>query len=132
MATTDTHGPVHVMFGLSYANYYVAPRTLLQSMPREWQERFAALIDEMETRFAGIPRADCYAVTAVRETTYAELTYPERLRLGVTMNGRAYIDAEGNEHEGSAPVLLPVPDPVPHYDRGRTYVEPADQQGTVA
>lgn len=37
---------VHELFGLTYANYLVLPRSLLQSMPDEWQRRFAACVDE--------------------------------------------------------------------------------------
>lgn len=34
-------------FGLSYSNYLVIPRSMLESMPHEWQVRFVALLDEM-------------------------------------------------------------------------------------
>lgn len=46
-------GPIHEAFGLSYAAYLVIPRTVLQSMPIEWQERFVALVDETHARFPG-------------------------------------------------------------------------------
>jgi len=39
---------IHDMFGLTYANYLVLPRTLLQSMPGEWQVKFVALLDEYQ------------------------------------------------------------------------------------
>jgi hypothetical protein len=42
---------VHEMFGLSYANYLVLPRVLLEYMPNAWQLRFKALIDELESVF---------------------------------------------------------------------------------
>src|SRR5688572_2062061 len=44
-ARISGHGPlyphrepqdIHSWFGLSYANYFVAPRSLLQSMPEAW------------------------------------------------------------------------------------------------
>lgn len=38
--------PVHGFFGLSRSNYFVAPRTALEAMPLEWQERFVALMEE--------------------------------------------------------------------------------------
>lgn len=44
--------PVHDYFGLSYANYYVVPRSLLQSMPAEWQHRFVDCLDEMEDLYS--------------------------------------------------------------------------------
>ena len=36
------------MMGLSYASYLVFPRTLLQSMPKDWQQRFTDLCEEYE------------------------------------------------------------------------------------
>lgn len=38
---------IHTYFGLSYANYLVLPRTVLQSMPDEWQGRFVKLLNEI-------------------------------------------------------------------------------------
>lgn len=40
-------GPVWEAFGLTYAAYAVFPRRCLQSMPREWQAQFMALVREM-------------------------------------------------------------------------------------
>lgn len=45
---------VHTWFSLSYASYLVVNRSLLQSMPDEWQHRFTALMDEMRTHFADV------------------------------------------------------------------------------
>lgn len=39
-------GPIHLWFGLTYASYAVQPRSVLQSMPVAWQERFVALMEE--------------------------------------------------------------------------------------
>lgn len=48
-ATFDAyHGPVHTWFELSYAQYLTVPRSILQSMPREWQERFVACLNELD------------------------------------------------------------------------------------
>ncbi len=44
-------GPVHGWFSLSYGNYLVVQRSLLQEMPLEWQERFVACLEEMEKVF---------------------------------------------------------------------------------
>lgn len=44
---------VHTYFGLTYANYLVWPRSLMQSMPDDWQARFVALADEMVATFGG-------------------------------------------------------------------------------
>ena len=42
--------PVHNWFGLSYASYFVMPRSVLQSMPFEWQWEFIALINEIPSQ----------------------------------------------------------------------------------
>lgn len=39
---------IHSYFGLSYANYLVLPRTVLQTMPEDWQSKFVALLHEIE------------------------------------------------------------------------------------
>lgn len=43
---------VHTWFGLSYSSYLVVNRTLLQSMPEEWQHRFTAVMDDLGEAFA--------------------------------------------------------------------------------
>ena len=43
---------VHAWFGLTYSNYLVMNRTLLQSMPDEWQHKFVALLEDLEERVA--------------------------------------------------------------------------------
>lgn len=37
-------GPVHQMFGLTYAAYYTVPRLMLQGMPLWWQRLFVWLV----------------------------------------------------------------------------------------
>ena len=39
---------VHGWFGLTYASYLVMPRSVLQSMPQEWQQRFVQCLREIE------------------------------------------------------------------------------------
>jgi hypothetical protein len=41
------NGPMHGWFSLSYASYLVVPRSVIQSMPVEWQERCVALLEEL-------------------------------------------------------------------------------------
>jgi hypothetical protein len=43
--------PVHGWFGLTYANYYVMPRAILQSAPIATQRRFVALASELSRLF---------------------------------------------------------------------------------
>lgn len=81
-------GWIHTWFELTYASHLVLNRTLLQSMPDQWQERFVGLLRELEGAF---PRG---------------LTPP-----GYWLRPRG----EGNKF---------IEDPCPHYNRGRTYIEP--------
>jgi hypothetical protein len=137
-STRATDGPVHASFGLSYSNYLVWPRTLMQSMPEEWQERFAALAGELGAAFRHIKTCGTYQVTPATEVEYGDLNEGERALLGVTTQEipdgddegdtrRIYICRDGGEHEYWERALVPLPDgdPVPHYNRGRTYIEPA-------
>lgn len=39
---------IHTWFELSYAQYLTIPRSVLQSMPDEWQARFAACLRELD------------------------------------------------------------------------------------
>jgi hypothetical protein len=55
---------VHTYFNLSYANYLVLPRTLLQSMPAEWQVEFVRLMRQYDAAFEHVPQAKAYDVTA--------------------------------------------------------------------
>lgn len=88
-STIDEPMDVHEWFNLTYSNYMVLHRTLLQSMPEEWQYKFIELVREMNRAFDHIERADAYRVTPIDPTT-----------------GRF------------------VREPVPHYNRGRTFIEP--------
>lgn len=53
---------IHTWFNLTYANYLVLPRSVLQSMPDEWQTSFVALLEEMEEVYGGLAWPE-YAVT---------------------------------------------------------------------
>jgi hypothetical protein len=62
--TSAPDGAVHLWFGLTYANYQVLPRTLLQSMPLEWQDRFVACLEELQEAFWHVDQADAFMVRA--------------------------------------------------------------------
>ena len=64
-----TRTDVHTYFGLTYANYLVLHRTLLQSMPEEWQFRFVGMVEELERTFDHIDQAQGYRVHAVDPIT---------------------------------------------------------------
>uniref|UniRef100_A0A6M3JFL3 Uncharacterized protein n=1 Tax=viral metagenome TaxID=1070528 RepID=A0A6M3JFL3_9ZZZZ len=56
-------GPVHEWFELSHAHYLTVPRSVLQSMPVEWQTRFAKCLRELDEALPWRPRAGRYWVT---------------------------------------------------------------------
>lgn len=88
-AAAESNEPVHEGFELTYANYLVLHRTLMQSMPVEWQRRIMTCVEELNEAFGHVPQPYGYLVQAR--------------------------DADGRF----------VKDPVPHYNRGRTRIEPA-------
>lgn len=49
-------GDVSQWFGLTYANFAVFPRSLLQSMPAEWQQRFYTLMTEYDDHWRRLPK----------------------------------------------------------------------------
>lgn len=140
---------IHVHFGLSYANYLVLPRTLLQSMPDAWQARFVALVDELGEAFQHVPQPEAYEVKAATEHIVSEMTPIQLDEAGITEDEydepvpedlspfdlaewreehakpeATYYDQDGEELDPQSRVLIPVEDPIPHYNRGRTRVEP--------
>lgn len=141
---------VHAYFGLTYSNYQVLPRTLLQSMPPRWQHQLVSLLDQLDDAYAHIPTAEGYKVTAGR-WVYANECSPAQLKTaGVTSSDSnadsttepepepevevgdhpdeyetTYHDtATGQELQGHDYVFVPGVDPVPPYNRGRTHIEP--------
>lgn len=130
-------GPIHTWFGLTYSNYLVLHRSMMQSMPADWQTRAVALFDELDTAFAELPTSRTFIVTAATECDYSDLTDADMAELGITRSDPdddgdttssvRFHDRDGTEHEPWERTLVPLPDgdPVPHYNRGRTFIEPA-------
>jgi hypothetical protein len=42
---------IHDFFELSYAQYLALPRSVLQSMPQDWQYRLVKLLDELDDKY---------------------------------------------------------------------------------
>lgn len=59
---------IHEHFGLSYASYLVVPRSVLQSMPAEWQQKFVALLKEMGAAFGHVMDQVEYRVQSLNES----------------------------------------------------------------
>lgn len=60
--TTPDNGPIHGWFGLTYAQYLTIPRSILQSMPVDWQRRFVDCLDELNEMFDWMPEQGRYFV----------------------------------------------------------------------
>jgi hypothetical protein len=145
-AWPPTGGPIHEYFGLTYANYLVRPRALLQSMPATWQGRFAGCLRELDDAFAHLDVAAEYDVTAgewviVGESSDVTLAAAGARRYCVDSGGEAIPDDapdndprwrgardrfawRGEVYGPDDRVFVAGADPIPHYNRGRTYVEP--------
>lgn len=90
MKSSETAEPVHNYFGLSYCEYAVQTRTILQSMPLEWQQRFIACLEELDAASADLSsRPYMYSVKLHQER--GETTDPyadyERGRRRVELKG---------------------------------------------
>lgn len=62
--TTDDQEPIHDWFELSYSSYLVLPRSVLQSMPVEWQRQFVELLRTASATLEvdDMPKYRCIAV----------------------------------------------------------------------
>lgn len=148
MPTHPTDGPIQDWFSLSYTNYQVMPRTLMQSMPITWQERMVTCLEEITAAFAHVPQAEVYEVKAATEYIVSEMTAEQLEQAGIEADwygdpgdvatGAEFADwqaqnetaeatyhRDGQELDPHERVLIGAVDPVPHYNRGRTYIEPA-------
>jgi hypothetical protein len=54
---------IHHWFELTYAQYLTIPRSILQSMPDEWQSKFVALLEELDETIDWRPSEGRYWVT---------------------------------------------------------------------
>lgn len=145
-----TDGPVQDWFGLSYSNYQVVHRALMQSMPLDWQTRMVSCLEELGAAFRHIEQPHAFHVQAATEHIVNEMTPAELATAGIEDDWYAGQTPPAHltddelaqwqaEHEQVAPcyyqdgreldpherVLLPAHDPIPHYNRGRTYIEPS-------
>lgn len=127
---------IHGYFGLSYANYLVLPRSLLQSMPDEWQRRFVTELRELNHEFWHVEQAPEYHVQVLR-------------RCSILIDPVSHCDdcdGEGQDEDGTpcqwcdgdgeveeemryeTPEEVGImSDPVPDYWRGRTHIETATE-----
>lgn len=129
----DEMEAIHTWFSLTYANYLVLPRSVLQSMPDEWQQRFVGTLNELDEAFGHLadpsyevrvyrrepemitPQIDCEECDGTGTKGDEDCKYCGSLG---TVD-----DPEGDRYETAEEVGF-MTDPVPHYNRGRTRLEP--------
>ena len=58
----ESSEPINWWFELSYAQYLTVPRLVMQSMPLEWQQKMAVLLQEMDETFDWRPKEGQYWV----------------------------------------------------------------------
>jgi hypothetical protein len=59
---SESDEPISWWFELSYAQYLTVPRLVMQSMPIEWQQKMAVLLQEMDETFDWRPKEGRYWV----------------------------------------------------------------------
>lgn len=130
----DEHEAIHAWFELTYANYLVLPRSVLQSMPDEWQHRFVGCLEEMGKAY-GYLDWPAYSVQALARE--ADIITP--VMECEVCAGRGHDEDgedcpvceamgeiptnEGERYETPEEVGFRI-DPIPHYERGRTRIPP--------
>src|SRR5262249_15163178 len=82
-------GPIHEWFGLTYANHQVLHRSLMQSMPREWQERMVRCLEELQVAYQHLPQAEAYEIIPGTEHEVGSLTADQLTAAGVTFESDA-------------------------------------------
>ncbi|OEJ23042.1 hypothetical protein AR457_38255 [Streptomyces agglomeratus] len=98
-------------------------------MSDRWQTRFVAQLNELDTAFQHLPQAEAYEVTpgkwrAVRDMTEDEM-HSVNIRRSELADGTPYlIRDDWHDQDPEEEFFLEEPDPVAHYNRGRTRVEP--------
>lgn len=143
----ESSEPVHEYFELTYAQFIVLPRTVLQSMPTWWQQEFVRLMRKYDEAREGLPQEmqDVeHRVQAGQWCRPFDLDDAVLTRLGWSYGDEdesdtsqaegpdqdqdedtsrlTISDPEGQEHSAfDYCVFVPyAQDPIPHYQRGRT------------
>lgn len=112
---------VHAFFGLTYSNFLVLHRAMMEAMPPAWQRQMVDLLEQLDDAFADVEKPSAFKVQAAEDRYVNELSADEMKVAGVTEDfdedgeGSTYHDANGRELDGGEHVLVPARDPVPHY-----------------
>lgn len=129
---------VHTYFGLTYSNYLILHRTILQSAPIEWQHKFTEVMGELEDMIGPGMRERLPNNMEVNFLARRpELVAPECCHcngegLHVDKHGDsddcpecdgAGVDFEADREFESSEKVGFISDPIPHYNRGRTLLD---------
>lgn len=148
-AQDDGHD-IATWFSLTYSNFLVLHRVLLEHMPRWWQVDFVTRLEQLHAAYSHLEHHEGYEVHPCRYATPGDLDADQRKALGITStlddfppppenptkeefdayeaaydrarDAEVFYDASGTELERWQRVPIRVPDPIPHYRRGS--VEP--------
>lgn len=88
----NEHKSVHEYFGLTYANYHVMPRTLLEAMPVEWQDKFVRLLDEFDDAWEHIDRYPQFKVETGRWANVEDLSIRDLDRHGISSSLELWLE----------------------------------------
>lgn len=84
----DENEPIHAWFGLSYAKYLVLPRSILQSMPVEWQKDFVKLLEQLDINCINMDvEAPDYSVSAKKDGKFIKDPFRDYWRNGQRCQG---------------------------------------------
>lgn len=86
---------IHEWFSLSYASFLVLPRTLLQSMPDEWQGQFVALLREYDDHWRELPEGFLPGEYRVQPVESGRLLSWDFFRLPRYSRGRTRVSPDG-------------------------------------
>jgi len=105
--------PIHEWFELSYSSYLVIPRSVLQSLPVEWQKKFVALLGEAQEMGVSCPDSKQYyhVDLCVRTDEVDEEDQP--------VKGTVVTDDLADYERGRRKIELPMPGSYA-YEHGKT------------
>lgn len=89
----DPSSDMECWWSLSYAQFLTLPRVAIQSMPTEWQDKLAALLNEMDDRLDWRPEEGRYHTQKnIAEDEYDSRIggYPEPILVSVTEDESNY------------------------------------------
>lgn len=127
---SSNEDPIHSLFGLSKAHYYVVPRTVLQSMPESWQQRFVRCIEELDQSmqwYDHLPRDAKYEVRLVERESMEKLPPGAMKQVDAQLKSWpvAYEPSWDEDFEGDR--LKIHGDPLKEYHRGARRILPQNQ-----